>query len=59
MFFDCCVEKALWAFLVEITNISGEWSYEFVATFWLSNKKHLLTKCYLCCDFVVLMEILK
>ena len=43
LFFDCCVAKALWAFLAENIDMSGEWSYEFVATFWLTNKKHLLT----------------
>jgi len=37
------VAKALWAFLAENIDLSSEWSYEFVATFWLDNKKHLLT----------------
>ena len=43
LFFDCCVAKALWPFLAENIDPSGEWSHEFVATFWLANQKHLLT----------------
>lgn len=31
-FFECCVAKALWDFISECLDISGNWSYEYIAT---------------------------
>jgi hypothetical protein len=27
----------------EVLNLRGDWNFEFVATFWIANKKHVLT----------------
>jgi hypothetical protein len=35
--------KRLWCELSDCLSLDGDWSYEAVASLWLSNKKHLLT----------------
>jgi len=43
LFFDCCIAQALWAILSNSLDLIGIWSFEYVATLWLANKRHLLT----------------
>jgi hypothetical protein len=47
LFFGCCVAKVLWNCLAECLDLNGDWSYEFVASLWIANKKHLLTNAVL------------
>ena len=33
--------QRLWLLITEILDLRGEWNFEFVATLWIANKKHL------------------
>jgi hypothetical protein len=33
--------QRLWLLIAEILDLRGEWNFEFVATLWIANKKHL------------------
>jgi hypothetical protein len=43
LFFECCVAKRIWPVISEVLNLRSIWNFEYMATFWLANKKHLLT----------------
>lgn len=43
LLFDCVVAKRTWSVIDEVLNLRGDWNFEFVATFWIANKKHVLT----------------
>ena len=47
LFFECCVTKVLWSFLHDCLELNGNWSYEFMASLWIANKKHLVTNAVL------------
>ena len=40
LFFDCCVAVETWNFCADILNTQGAHSFEVVARWWISNKKH-------------------
>ena len=40
LFFDCCVAVETWNSCADILNIQGAHSFETVARWWISNKKH-------------------
>lgn len=43
LFFDCCVAKSIWAIIAGILDLRSDWDFEYMATFWLTNKKHVFT----------------
>lgn len=43
LFFNCCVAKNIWATIAGILDLRIDWDFEYMATFWLANKKHILT----------------
>jgi hypothetical protein len=43
LFFECCVAKGIWARIADILDLRSDWDFEYMATFWLANKKHVFT----------------
>lgn len=56
LFFDCCVASEVWSFCADGLNLQNANSFEAVARWWISNKKHAVLNM---CTSAILWSIWK